>query len=151
MAQAPLQLQVFFNALPESAQGGVDSSAFYVNRAQDDEHDPVLNLKQCIEWEALPGSYLFSGLRGSGKTTELNRLIHELQQGGIEAYYCDASVYLNLNDPQLVICQDRCHGPQAAVAVSFGLSGAGLSQTTSGLDQSLVGPRQRSGRVALAC
>lgn len=101
MAQAPQQLQVFFNALPESAQGGVDSSAFYVNRAQDDEHDPVLNLKQCIEWEALPGSYLFSGLRGSGKTTELNRLIRELQQGGIEAYYCDASVYLNLNDPQL--------------------------------------------------
>ncbi len=50
-----------------------------------------------------------------------------------------------------VICQGRCHGLQAAVAVSFGLSGTGLSQTTPGLDQSLVGPRQRSGRAALAC
>ena len=50
-----------------------------------------------------------------------------------------------------VICQGRCHGLQTAVSVSFGLSGAGLSQTTPGLDQSLVGPRQRSGRAALAC
>lgn len=56
-----------------------------------------------------------------------------------------------LRYPDSVICQGRCHGLQAAVAVSFGLLGTGLSQTTPGLDQSLVGPRQRSGRAALAC
>lgn len=100
------QLRDFFNALPESAQGGVDVSNLYVNRAPDDEHDPVANLKQYIEWEpGKSGCYLFSGLRGSGKTTELNRLITELRNDGIAAYYCDASTYLNLNDPQLSLAE----------------------------------------------
>lgn len=43
----------------------------------------------------------FSGLRGTGKTTELNRLIKELNQDDVVAFYCDASDYLNLNNPQL--------------------------------------------------
>ena len=99
-------LRDFFNALPESAQGGVDVSGLYVNRAPDDEHDPVANLKQYIQWEpGTSGCYLFSGLRGSGKTTELNRLITELRQDDIAAYYCDASTYLNLNDPQLSLAE----------------------------------------------
>ena len=98
----PKQLQDFFNALPESAQGGTNVAGIYVNRAPDDQHDPVANLKQYIQWEpGTGGCYLFTGLRGSGKTTELNRLLCELGADGIAAYYCDASAYLNLNDPQL--------------------------------------------------
>ena len=101
-------LKNFFNALPESAQGGTDVSSIYVNRSPDDEHDPVANLKQYIQWEPRKktgGCSLFSGLRGSGKTTELNRLVAELRQEGIAAYYCDASTYLNLNDPQLSLAE----------------------------------------------
>ena len=99
-------LKDFFNALPESAQGGADVSGVYVNRSPDDEHDPVANLKQYIQWEPRTGGcYLFSGLRGAGKTTELNRLVAELRQDGIAAYYCDASTYLNLNDPQLSLAE----------------------------------------------
>lgn len=99
-------LRDFFNALPESAQGGTDVSKVYVNRAPDDEHDPVANLRQYIQWEPNAGGcYLFSGLRGSGKTTELNRLVTELRNDNIAAYYCDASAYLNLNDPQLTLAE----------------------------------------------
>ena len=46
-----------------------------------------------------------SGKGGAGKTTELNRLVAELRQDGIAAYYCDASTYLNLNDPQLSLAE----------------------------------------------
>lgn len=99
-------LRDFFNALPLNAEGGADVSSLYVNRAPDDEHDPVANLKQYIQWAPEPGGcYLFSGLRGSGKTTELNRLVSELRSEGIAAYYCDASTYLNLNDPQLSLAE----------------------------------------------
>ncbi len=100
------RLKNFFNALPESAQGGVDVSSIYINRSPDDEHDPVSNLKQYLMLEpGTGGCYLFSGLRGAGKTTELNRLVAELRQNGIAAYYCDASAYLNLNDPQLSLTE----------------------------------------------
>lgn len=99
-------LQRLFNALPDSAPGGVDNGTIYVNRASAPEYDAVANLEQFIGWApASNETYLFSGLRGSGKTTELNRLITELRAGGIAAYYCDASTYLNLNDPQLSLAE----------------------------------------------
>ncbi len=99
-------LQDLFNALPDSAQGGANVSDIYVNRASSPEYDAVANLKQFIQWAPTSNeSYLFSGLRGAGKTTELNRLIAELRANGIAAYYCDASTYLNLNDPQLGLAE----------------------------------------------
>ncbi|WP_293930968.1 AAA family ATPase [Iodobacter sp.] len=93
--------KAFFNAFPMSASGGTDESSYYVNRSDDDAHDPVMNIQQAIEWEEQAGSYLFTGLRGVGKTTELNRLITELENAGIAAFYCDASSYLDLTDPNL--------------------------------------------------
>ncbi len=106
MPPSPDLLPDLFNALPDSAKGGVDVGAIYVNRASAPEYDAVANLKQFIGWApASNETYLFSGLRGSGKTTELNRLITELRADGIAAYYCDASTYLNLNDPQLSLAE----------------------------------------------
>ena len=98
-------LKQFFNALPDSAIGGVDVSTIYVARAEDNAHDPVAKLRQCIDWSDLPNdTYLFSGLRGAGKTTELNRLVNELNSSGTTAaFYCDASRYLNLNEPQVAL------------------------------------------------
>lgn len=98
-------LKSFYNALPIAAEGGADVSAFYVNRAADNAHDPVLNLHQYVDWSESGDTYLFSGLRGAGKTTELNRLVSELNAGGVAAFYCDASQYLNLNDPQLTLAE----------------------------------------------
>jgi hypothetical protein len=110
-------LKNFFNALPIAAQGGTDVTSIYVNRAVDEAHDPVAQLKQYIDWSETGGTYLFSGLRGAGKTTELNRLVTELSQSGVAAYYCDASNYLNLNDPQLTL-------PELLMAALAGLSDA---------------------------
>ena len=99
-------LPTLFNALPDSAVGGVNNSKLYVNRAAAPEYDAVANLRQYVQWApASDESYLFSGLRGSGKTTELNRFSTELRNDGIAAYYCDASTYLNLNDPQLSLAE----------------------------------------------
>ena len=70
------------------------------------DQDSVAGLLQFVDWTQTPNeSYLFSGSRGSGKTIELNRLIAELRDRNIAAYYCDASVYLNLDDPKLSLAE----------------------------------------------
>lgn len=90
----------------------------YVNRATDPELDSVANLLQFIDWAPSSSeTYLFTGLRGAGKTTELNRLVKELRAQGIAAYYCDASIYLNLNDPLLSL-------PELLMAALAGLADA---------------------------
>lgn len=115
-------LKRFYRALPDSAQGGADETRFYVNRAADAGYDQVANLKELLDWtspaKGAPGStYLFSGLRGVGKTTELNRLLKELRADQVNAYYCDASLYLNLNDPEISL-------PDLVMTVLAGLSDA---------------------------
>lgn len=97
-------LQSLFTALQTSAQVTDSVSTYYVARSSEPSKDPIANIKQQIAWSG-NGSFLFSGLRGSGKTTELLRLIEELQQEGCAAFYCDASRYLNLNDPQLTLVE----------------------------------------------
>lgn len=108
-------LKRFFNALPPHAQGGSDVSQIYVARSQDSAHDPVATLHQHIEWSEKCGAYSFSGLRGSGKTTELNRFITECNNMGLAAFYCNAGDYLNLNDPKLAL-------PQLLLTVLAGLT-----------------------------
>jgi hypothetical protein len=96
-------LRDFFRALPLQSSRTENLGEKYVNRATDKLRDPILNLRASIrnEPEEDNACYLFSGLRGSGKTTELKRLIGALRdQDGIHAYYCDASEYLNITDPQ---------------------------------------------------
>ncbi|MEY4588220.1 MAG: hypothetical protein RL497_296 [Pseudomonadota bacterium] len=101
-------LKDFFNALPPHATGGVYLGDQYVNRATNPEEDAVAQIKQLIEWSDAKGgnSFLFSGLRGSGKTTELNRLVNELNTSDTTAaFYCDVSAYLNLNDPDISLAE----------------------------------------------
>lgn len=130
-------LKELFNALPDYAPGGVDISATYVNRADDDEHDAVANLYRLIDWSPQASdSYLFSGLRGCGKTTELNRLVKELNDGGIVAFYSDASAYLNLNDPQLTLAE-------LLMAALAGLSDAVRQRYGANLLQDTIWQRTR--------
>jgi len=99
---APDLLKALYNALPLSAHLGMDLDAIYVQRADDAEHDSVAKLRQYIEWsEDGNESYLFSGLRGAGKTTELLKLMQVLKADGIATFYCDAADYLNLHDPEI--------------------------------------------------
>lgn len=58
--------------------------------------DPVVELADQIDFAASAGAYLFTGNRGTGKTTELMRLARRLQEYGYEVFYVDLAEYLNL-------------------------------------------------------
>ena len=57
--------------------------------------DPVALMRQHIEWCDTDSIQMFSGFRGSGKTTELFRLKKDLEAKGYVVLYGDALKYLN--------------------------------------------------------
>ncbi len=61
--------------------------------------DPVLSLLHCIQWQESESVQLFSGFRGTGKSTELRRLSRELRRAGHLVVLCDMEDYLNLSMP----------------------------------------------------
>lgn len=62
----------------------------------DGSRDPVQELADQIDFAEGSGSYLFTGNRGTGKTTELLRLADILRGYGCEVFYADMSGYLSL-------------------------------------------------------
>lgn len=60
--------------------------------------DPIADLRESIEWTPLDSVHLFSGFRGTGKSTELLRLADELRGGGALVVMADMREYLNLED-----------------------------------------------------
>jgi hypothetical protein len=60
-------------------------------------HDPVEMLARPIEFALGSSVQLFSGFRGSGKSTELRRLRQRLTQKGYKVVLCDIEDYLNLS------------------------------------------------------
>lgn len=62
--------------------------------------DPIQALATTIEWSPLESKQLFSGFRGTGKSTELRRLKQLLQsQVNTKVVLCDMERYLNLTTP----------------------------------------------------
>lgn len=62
--------------------------------------DPVEQLATCIEWSDLESTQLFSGFRGTGKSTELRRLRARLHRDPrYKVVLCDMIDYLNLSTP----------------------------------------------------
>jgi hypothetical protein len=61
--------------------------------------DPVERLATHIEWSKVESLQLFSGFRGSGKTTELFRLQERLRNQGDVVIYANALEYLNPAEP----------------------------------------------------
>lgn len=57
--------------------------------------DPVQLLQTYVEFSDVESLQLFSGFRGSGKTTELFRLQKQLEQEGYVVLYADAVKYIN--------------------------------------------------------
>jgi hypothetical protein len=57
--------------------------------------DPVAKIQLLIESAALESVQLFSGFKGSGKTTELFRLRSTLQKKGFQVLYANAVEYLD--------------------------------------------------------
>lgn len=102
MSDSKPTLKDFHHAFPQSALIGTDQDKYYVNRFDDDANNVVEQMKQLIEWDDEEGAcYLFTGLRGSGKTTELNHLKNQLTESAISTFYIDASRYLALNTADL--------------------------------------------------
>lgn len=61
--------------------------------------DPVRRLEENIELSGVESLQLFSGFRGSGKTTELFRLRKALEEQGQLVLYADALDYINPSEP----------------------------------------------------
>jgi hypothetical protein len=57
--------------------------------------DPVEQLSNSIGFSGVESRQLFSGFRGSGKSTELLRLKQSLEEQGYRVYYANALDYLN--------------------------------------------------------
>lgn len=61
--------------------------------------DPVQRLARGMSWAPLESAQLFSGFRGTGKSTELRRLRRLLEARGFAVVLCDMKHYLNLSTP----------------------------------------------------
>ena len=61
--------------------------------------DPVEMLARAIAWAPGESVQLLSGFRGTGKSTELRRLQHRLQDEGTIVLLCDLEEHLNLSTP----------------------------------------------------
>lgn len=61
--------------------------------------DPVQQLSTLIDFDGVESVRLFSGFRGSGKTTELLRLRRDLEDRGYFVLYADALNYVNAAEP----------------------------------------------------
>ena len=93
-------IKEFHNTLIDTAYRKEDVESCYVQRAAEDVYDCVAKMQQALELADTPGCCLFSGHRGTGKTTELQRLIGQLADSDAAAFYCNVEDYLDLNDPQ---------------------------------------------------
>lgn len=61
--------------------------------------DPIALMRTLIEFSPIESFQLFSGFRGTGKTTELFRLKRDLEQQGYFVVYADALDYVNPAEP----------------------------------------------------
>ena len=92
----------FYRALPD--QGSTDpeeNRKYYVDRKlSETSFDPVAELMVRISMAEGAASYLFSGMRGSGKTTELVRMGRLLEENEhCAVFYTDIADYINLRVP----------------------------------------------------
>jgi len=93
-------LRDFFQAVSDRA---LDPSHEYYVPIYDHkdvaEDDPVKLMARSIEWTPEESVQLFSGFRGTGKSTELRRLMRHLEDAGYLVVLCDIEDYVNLSTP----------------------------------------------------
>lgn len=98
---APSELTKFIQAVQNTEPLDVAKAADkerYVEHLQG-QRDALGRLKAEISHRSGDGVYLFTGQIGSGKSTELLRLMAELHSAQCKVYYCDLEDWLNLNAP----------------------------------------------------
>ena len=93
----------FFRAVTDRPLGlRKEDASLYVPFYEKDpfsQHDPVKLLARPIEFSMGQSVQLFSGYRGSGKSTELRRLQQHLSKQGYKVVLCDIEDYLNPSQP----------------------------------------------------
>ncbi len=85
---------IVFGSKPLITRG--EDASLYIAGLHGGGKDLVRVLADRIDYDEGGGTYLFSGNRGTGKTTELMRLAQMLQDEGCEVFYVDMAEYLNL-------------------------------------------------------
>src|ERR1041384_4643934 len=100
-AQRELRKKIFKNLDPfEALDPAKPNFSLYEPIYQDcGLEDPVKRLEENIELSGVVSLQLFSGFRGSGKTTELFRLRKTLEEMGCLVLYADALDYINPSEP----------------------------------------------------
>lgn len=95
--------------------------------------DPVAQLALAVE-RSTESVRLFSGYRGTGKSTELRRLKRQLEESGHLVFLCDMEHYLNLSTPVDVsdFLMAVAGSFDEAVREEYGEALAGLKATGSG-------------------
>lgn len=92
------ELRVFYNALADRTLEPGDP-AYVQNVHQESTGDPIEDLVAQVLWNQGGGTYLFTGQRGTGKSTELRRLRRDLEREGCEVFLLDMANYLHETEP----------------------------------------------------
>ena len=89
-------LKEFFNAVADRPLEPDDKRYVSLYDEALVDADPVQQLALAVEWST-ESVRLFSGYRGTGKSTELRRLKRQLEESGHLVFLCDMEDYLNLS------------------------------------------------------
>lgn len=89
------ELKTLYNALADRALEPDDP--VYVAQVNQGAIDAVEEIATEIDWQEGGGVCLFTGQRGTGKSTELRRLKKKLEELGASVFYADLSEYLLLS------------------------------------------------------
>ncbi len=92
-------LRIFYNNLTDRP---LDPDEFYYVPFLEEEpslEDPIQQLQTRITWSESESVSLLTGMRGSGKSTELRRLKRRLEEEGCTVFLCDMRDYMNLTTP----------------------------------------------------
>jgi hypothetical protein len=92
-------LKTIYKRLDPAKPVEPDSDFYQPIYGKDGREDPVARMRTHIQLNEIQSLQLFSGFRGSGKTTELFRLRRDLRQEGSLVIYASALDYLNPSDP----------------------------------------------------
>jgi hypothetical protein len=76
-----------------------DEALYVENLHTSDGYSPLDDLQANIEMSDRPGTWLFTGHRGVGKSTELRRMADRLRKSGHVVLVADMMEYLNIAEP----------------------------------------------------
>jgi hypothetical protein len=95
-ASTRAQLKEFYNALTDRTLEPGDR-AYVPEVNQKPTLDVIQEMANEVDYQEGGGVCLFTGQRGTGKSTELRRLKHTLENMGVTVVYADMSAYLLLS------------------------------------------------------